>query len=250
MNERHARNMLSEIGRIRDALDAISKIGLGVSDTTEQHAIWRLTGAAAESMRELEELVARQHPSLAPQAYIPPTPAEADAMHPLDIRQLGAADLGAYRELHRFALTESPHAFVETSADDAARPDSDVAAMLARGGAWGLFEERRLLGKLVLTAPSHAALSHTRWLHAVYLHPDARGRGAGWRLLDAAVAHARAEDASLVALWVNAHNIAARSLYERCGFRATGRAPGGVRLEGAYVDDILMCRDLRRGWGA
>ena len=62
------------------------------------------------------------------------------------IRQLSASDLVAYRELHRFGMTESPDGFVDVAATDAARPDSDVVAMLARGDGWGAFDGDRLIG--------------------------------------------------------------------------------------------------------
>lgn len=245
MNERHARNLLSEIARIREALDAIGKTGLSISDQVEQRDIWRLAGAAQESVRALEEMVARRHPALAPRAYAPPPEGYWPPPAPFDIRRLAVGDLQAYRALHRFALSESPHAFVESETNDAARPDSVVEAMLARGEAWGLFHHGRLVGKLVLEALPYDRLSHTRWLHAVYLHPDARGRGAGRALLETATSHARAEGVGLIALWVSAQNIPARRMYEACGFRASGKAPGGICMGGAYVDDVLMCLDLR-----
>lgn len=46
--------------------------------------------------------------------------------------------------------------------------------------------------------------------------PAARGRGAGTAVLDALIEHARGQGATLV--WCNAR-IAARTLYERAGFR-------------------------------
>jgi len=160
------------------------------------------------------------------------------------VRRLTRDDLGAYRALHRFALTESPLAFVETPRDDDAHPDATVAEMLARGEGWGVFEGERLLGKLVINAPPYGCLAHTRWLHAVYLHPEARGKGAGDALLDAALGQAKAEGARRVALWMNEKNLHAQRMYGRRGFVVTGRVPGGILVDGGYVDDVLMCLDL------
>ena len=162
----------------------------------------------------------------------------------MQIRVLTVEDLGAYRALHRFALEESPEAFVETLANDAARADETVAAMLERGEAWGVFEGERLLGKLVIDALPYDCLVHTRWLHAVYLHPDARGTGAGMALAQAALAHAQSQGAARVALWVNERNAAARRMYERLGFVETGRVPGGIFVAGSFVDDVLMTLKL------
>lgn len=156
------------------------------------------------------------------------------------IRQLTAADLAEYRALHRFGMKESPNGFVDVVETDAARPDAEVEAMLARGEGWGAFDGERLVGKLVIDALPYPSLAHTFWVHAVYVHPEARGSGVSARLFAAAIEAARAKGASRVALWVNGANDHARRLYERLGFVETGRIPGGIFVVGAYVDDVLM----------
>lgn len=93
----------------------------------------------------------------------------------------------------------------------------------------------------MIDALPYARLAHTRWLHAVYLHPDARGTGAGAALVQTAIDRAVANGARRIALWVNERNIAARRAYERLGFVETGRVPGGIRDGHDYVDDVLMC---------
>jgi GNAT superfamily N-acetyltransferase len=158
----------------------------------------------------------------------------------MQVRRLTVADLGAYRALHRFAMTESPLGTVDTQATDAARSDADVALMLERGEGWGVFDNGRLIGKLAIDALAYKSLNHVCWLHAVYLHPDARGQGAGVALMQAAMAGARAQGATRAALWVNGDNAPARRLYERLGFKETGRVPGGIILEGRQMDDVLM----------
>lgn len=158
------------------------------------------------------------------------------------IRKLTPDDFAAYRELHRYGLSEAPLAFVETPANDAARPDSVVRDMLARGEGWGVFLSERLVGKLVIDALPYDCLAHTRWLHAVYLHPTARGVGVGAALLDAALCDGVANGATRFALWVNDKNAAARRMYERAGFVETGRIPGGIIVSGQNVDDVLMSR--------
>ena len=160
------------------------------------------------------------------------------------IRQLTAADLAAYRALHRFGMAESPAGFVDVEATDDARPDSDVTAMLARGEGWGAFHGDRLIGKLTIDALPYPSLAHTFWIHAVYLHPDARGSGASGKLIRAAIESARTKGACRVALWVNGVNTHALGLYERLGFRQTGHIPGGIQVDGAYVDDVLMSLEL------
>jgi len=162
----------------------------------------------------------------------------------MHVRQLIVADLAAYRALHRFGIKESPHGFVDVEATDAKRLDADVEAMLARGDAWGAFDGERLVGKLTIDALPYPSLAHTWWVHAVYVHPDARGSGASGKLIRAAIAHAQRRGASRIALWVNGVNAHARGLYERMGFSQTGHIPGGIKVDGAYVDDVLMTLEL------
>ena len=57
-------------------------------------------------------------------------------------------------------------------------------------------------------------------LRALFVHSDARGRGVGQALLNAALAHAPGG----LSLHVAASNLKARRFYERSGFAATGQA--------------------------
>jgi len=50
-------------------------------------------------------------------------------------------------------------------------------------------------------------------------------------------------------LGVFAHNLAARRLYERLGFRETGRSRDAFRIDDERIDDIQMVLDLNeRRW--
>ena len=65
------------------------------------------------------------------------------------------------------------------------------------------------------------ALPTSGWVHDLYVDPDARGRGAGPALLDAAVSALRGAGATIVLLTVAPANPAARRLFERRGFALT-----------------------------
>jgi len=162
----------------------------------------------------------------------------------MHVRQLTVDDLAAYRALHRFGMSESPTGFVDVPATDSARTDSEVAAMLARGEGWGVFEGERLVGKLTVDALPYPSLAHTFWVHAFYVHPDARGAGASTALMQAAVEGARSNGARCIALWVNEANTVARRFYERFGFVLSGKIPGGILAGPDYVADVLMSLDL------
>lgn len=59
------------------------------------------------------------------------------------------------------------------------------------------------------------------WLHDIYVEPDARGRGAGKKLLDAAIAVAREFNSKTLMLQVWPQNRSARDLFQQYGFRPT-----------------------------
>lgn len=64
---------------------------------------------------------------------------------------------------------------------------------------------------------------------SVAVLPPSRGLGAGGRLLDQALSALVARGAQAVFLEVRESNVAARSLYERRGFRAVGLRPAYYR---------------------
>jgi GNAT superfamily N-acetyltransferase len=158
----------------------------------------------------------------------------------MEIRRLTVADLAEYRALHRYGMIEAPLAIVDTAETDAAVSDEHVADVLKRGDAWGAFLETRMVGKLSIDALPYPSLAHTFWVHAVYVHPDGRGTGASTALMRAAIDGARERGASRIALWVNGENTHAHRLYERLGFRESGRIPGGIFVGGKQCDDVLM----------
>lgn len=58
------------------------------------------------------------------------------------------------------------------------------------------------------------------WLEDVFVHEEARGRGLGRSLVEAAVARARARGCSRIQLETNQNNEGAIALYEAVGFKA------------------------------
>lgn len=67
------------------------------------------------------------------------------------------------------------------------------------------------------------------WLEHLYLRPDARGRGIGARLLDEVVRH---HPDGPLSLHVFRRNTAARTFYERHGFRAVPGSGSTANEEG------------------
>ncbi|MFE1755406.1 GNAT family N-acetyltransferase [Streptomyces anandii] len=105
----------------------------------------------------------------------------------------------------------------------------------------------RLVGYIRLGFPTELATNaHVRQIRGLAVDGEARGRGVGRALLRAAVEEARRQGARRISLRVLGHNTPARRLYESEGFVVEGVQPEEFRLDGAYVDDVLMGRRLTR----
>ena len=70
--------------------------------------------------------------------------------------------------------------------------------------------------------------------------PDYRGRGLGLRLINAALAEARKIGFVRIELSVHSDNARAASLYEKVGFVTEGVQRDAVKIDGQYLDTIMM----------
>ena len=77
----------------------------------------------------------------------------------------------------------------------------------------------------------------------MYVRQSARGRGVGQALIEALLAVATGE-VEQVNLAVAENNIAARKLYERCGFDTYGLEKRSLKYCERYFNDVLMVRFL------
>lgn len=81
--------------------------------------------------------------------------------------------------------------------------------------------------------------------NAVYLAPDARGRGVGRVLLDALLAACtEAGVRQVIAVIADTGDPASVRLHARCGFLEVGRLEGVGFKHGRWVDTVLMQRRL------
>jgi len=89
-----------------------------------------------------------------------------------------------------------------------------------------------------------AASRHVLEIKGLSVSMGHRRRVVGRALVNAAIGAAREAGARRLTLRVLSHNTDARSLYEACGFEIEGVLRGYFRLDGRYVDDVLMALDL------
>ena len=78
--------------------------------------------------------------------------------------------------------------------------------------------------------------------HSVYVHPDARGRGAGRSLLAALIASTEAAGVWTIQSGVFPENTTSLALHERAGFRTIGTRHRIGRHHGVWRDVILIER--------
>jgi predicted GNAT family acetyltransferase len=92
-----------------------------------------------------------------------------------------------------------------------------VAQLVSRGWSFARIENGRVLFKAEVAAASPYACQ----VQGVYVAPDRRGTGLGQAGMAAVVTLALRDIAPVVSLYVNEHNLPARRVYERVGFRQT-----------------------------
>jgi ribosomal protein S18 acetylase RimI-like enzyme len=168
----------------------------------------------------------------------------------MHIRRLVPADASAYRSLMLVAYERHPDAFTSSVDERAVLPLAWWEARLAEGDdvdelVLGVFDDERLFGAAGLAFATRAKERHKARLFGMYVSPEARGQGAGRKLVDAVLDLARAyPGVRVVQLTVTDGNAAAQSLYERCGFASFGIEPCAVAVGDGYVAKMHMWCDL------
>jgi ribosomal protein S18 acetylase RimI-like enzyme len=100
-------------------------------------------------------------------------------------------------------------------------------------------------GYVALGSPTRLESNrHVVLIRGLAVAPSHQRRGVGRALIDAAAEAARERGARRLTLRVLGTNTAARELYEACGFIVEGVQREEFLLDGRYVDDVLMARDL------
>lgn len=81
-------------------------------------------------------------------------------------------------------------------------------------------------------------------INGLAVAPNARGRGVGSILLEAATAEGKRRGARKIKLHVFATNLAAQRLYERHGYVVEGVHKAEFFIENQYIDDLALAKFL------
>jgi ribosomal protein S18 acetylase RimI-like enzyme len=171
----------------------------------------------------------------------------------MTIRRLLPADVVAYRALMLEAYGNDPEAFTSSVAERAALPLSWWEKRLdpavdADEVTWGAFDGQALVGVVGLGFLMREKERHKAHLFGMYVRPAVRGRRLGRALVEAALAGARARAGiRVVSLTVTEGNVAAETLYARCGFERFGVEPMAVCVGGRDLGKVYMACALGVG---
>jgi ribosomal protein S18 acetylase RimI-like enzyme len=169
------------------------------------------------------------------------------------IRILTADDAGAYQTLRLRGLRESPAAFGSTLEEEVGRSIAQVAERLGElrsvpcRATFGAFDDNAsLVGVAACVQQGGVKSRHKANLFAMYVSPDARGRGIGRTLVERVIEHARGwTGVDRLTLTVTATQQAARALYLAAGFEVFGSEPDGLRQDDQPTTVDYMTLSLR-----
>jgi RimJ/RimL family protein N-acetyltransferase len=99
--------------------------------------------------------------------------------------------------------------------------------------------DERVVGWCDIQAPWHDTLKHAGSV-GMGLLPSHRGQGLGATLLVSCMERAKAVGITRVELEAREDNVRALALYRRLGFTQEGVKARGMRVEGQYVNTVVM----------
>jgi GNAT superfamily N-acetyltransferase len=159
-----------------------------------------------------------------------------------DIRAVSEADWQVLRSVRLQALADAPDAFATTLGEAMAFSD-DRWRERARGTATSrmflAFVDDRAMGIAGLFDEEDGSAQ----LISVWVLPEQRGKGVAHGLTTAVMRFAAAAGMQRMTVWFTDGNSPAKTLYERLGFRATGRhqrMPARASIEEHEMDVLLV----------
>ena len=148
-----------------------------------------------------------------------------------------------YREIRLEALRLHPEAFGSSFEEESAQPLSFFVQRLTANTIFGGYLCDALMGVAGFMPQTGLKRAHKAHLWGMYVRQAARGTGLARLLVDAVLAHAKPR-AELIQLSVVADNLGAQRLYQAAGFTPYGLEVRALKVDGRYLDDVLMVKML------
>jgi len=153
------------------------------------------------------------------------------------IEPMTAAHAGPVLAVYQAGIDEGNATFETRAPDWAAFTEARLPAHRYVATAEG-----RVAGWVAASAVSGRCVYAGVVEHSVYVHPAARGRGIGRRLLDALIASTEAAGIWTIQSGIFPENAASLRLHERAGFRVVGIRERLGRHHGRWRDVVLLER--------
>jgi GNAT superfamily N-acetyltransferase len=158
----------------------------------------------------------------------------------IEVRQLGPADVAAYRSLRLASLRDHQYAHGPDYHEALAQDEAWHAKRLARDDyTWfGAFDGEQLVGAICLRAKEGSRLRHTASLNSLMVASSYQRAGIGRLLVAHLLAYARTcapmRHLRRLTLTLIDGNAPAQRLYEAMGFTQFGVEPDAIFHEGGY----------------
>ena len=160
------------------------------------------------------------------------------------VRQLGADDAQAFRDLHLEALKAWPAAFAMSFEEECDLPVETFRARLEQLIVFGGFVDGRLAGIATLQKQPLKKRAHMAMVWGMYVTDEARGSGLARAIFEAVLARAERE-VDQVELYVAVGNARAAHFYRCFGFEQYGLMRRSLRVDGIDHDAEMMVRIFR-----
>lgn len=128
----------------------------------------------------------------------------------------------AVRDVRLRALRDSPDSFGSTWGREERFAEAHWRMRVRTTPTWLAVDEDDVPRGIVSLIQEPGSPVDDRHVVSLWVAPEARRRGIGWALLDAARDQALLDGARTLSLWVLEGNTAAGDLYVRAGYRRTG----------------------------
>lgn len=155
----------------------------------------------------------------------------------LVIRRAASREWEVVREVRLAALQDAPDWFWATFEQEVDQPPKWWRDFVAAGAWFIAWKGHEPVGIAAAIYDRNLGPA-TRQLISMWVAPDVRGEGVGERLVSRVKAWAQDAGIEVLQLEVTQGNIKARRLYERCGFRLTGRTMPHPR--NALLEELEM----------
>jgi RimJ/RimL family protein N-acetyltransferase len=159
------------------------------------------------------------------------------------IRPLRADEAALYRDIRLEGLRLHPEAFGSALEQESAQPLSFFEQRLTGNTIFAGFRGEEIFGTAGFMPEAGTKRAHKGHLWGMYVRFAARGTGLARHLVEAVLEFAQYR-VELVQLSVVSGNVPAHRLYASLGFVPYGLEERALKLDGKYLDEVLMVKRL------